>query len=231
MIDRYEIERKLARVLSKDLRVELDKLLNYLGDPPNLANVPAEYWQGGWKDIQKDVEPILVDTYIEAAMDLADGIGIGIDFDNVNRAAVNWARQHSEEVMQQIWLRTHEYTLDVLSRYSGVGEVIAQGYEEGLTIREISERLERMFSPVRAERIAVTETTRAVVEGERAYVAELERETGQRMIPIWMTANDELVCPICAPKNEKPITNGDYPPAHPNCRCGVGWEFPKDGAL
>ena len=229
--DRYEIERKLARVLSRDLRGELDKLLGYLGDPPNLANIPPEYWQGGWKDIQKDVEPILVDTYIEAAMDLADGIGIGIDFDNVNRAAVNWARQHSEEVMQQIWLRTHEYTLDVLSRYSGVGEVIAQGYEEGLTIREISERLERMFSPVRAERIAVTETTRAVVEGERAYVAELERETGQRMIPIWMTANDELVCPICAPKNEKPITNGDYPPAHPNCRCGVGWEFPKDGAL
>jgi hypothetical protein len=230
-VNREEIERRLARVLSRDLRGELDKLLNYLGDPPNLANVPHEYWQGGWKDIQKDVEPILVDTYIDAAMDLADGIGIGIDFDNVNRAAVNWARQHSEEVMQQIWLRTHEYTLDVLSRYSGVGEVIAQGYEEGLTIREISERLERMFSPVRAERIAVTETTRAVVEGERAYVAELERETGQRMIPIWMTANDELVCPICAPKNEKPITNGDYPPAHPNCRCGVGWEFPKDGAL
>ena len=55
MIDRYEIERRLARVLSKDLRVELDKLLNYLGDPPNLANVPPEYWQGGWKDIQKDV--------------------------------------------------------------------------------------------------------------------------------------------------------------------------------
>ena len=68
-------------------------------------------------------------------------------------------------------------------------------------------------------------------EGERAYVAELERETGQRMIPIWMTANDELVCPICAPRNERPITNGEYPPAHPNCRCGVGWEFPKDGAL
>jgi hypothetical protein len=231
LANRYEIERKLARVLSKDLRIELDKLLNYLGDPPNLANVPAEYWQGGWKDIQKDVEPVLVDALLQQADDAMIRIGIGVDFDNVNRAAVNWARQHSEEVMQQIWLRTHEYTLDVLSRYSGVGEVIAQGYEEGLTIREISERLERMFSPVRAERIAVTETTRAVVEGERAYVAELERETGQRMIPIWMTANDELVCPICAPKNEKPITNGDYPPAHPNCRCGVGWEFPKDGAL
>ncbi len=87
-----------------------------------------------------------------------------------------------------------------------------------------------MFSPVRAERIAVTETTRAVVEGERAYVAELERETGQRMIPIWMTANDERVCPICAPRNEKPIKDGVYPPGHVGCRCGVGWEFPKGGA-
>ena len=29
LANRYEIERKLARVLSKDLRVELDKLLNY----------------------------------------------------------------------------------------------------------------------------------------------------------------------------------------------------------
>ena len=53
MIDRYEIERKLARVLSRDLRVELDKLLNYLGDPPNLANVPPAYWNDGWRDIQK----------------------------------------------------------------------------------------------------------------------------------------------------------------------------------
>ncbi|NLE26860.1 MAG: hypothetical protein GX625_16270, partial [Clostridiaceae bacterium] len=63
-VNRDEIERKLARVLSKDLRVELDKLLNYLGDPPNLANVPAEYWQAGWKDIQKDVEPVLLDVYL-----------------------------------------------------------------------------------------------------------------------------------------------------------------------
>jgi hypothetical protein len=231
MIDRYEIERKLARVLSRDLRVELDKLLNYLGDPPNLANVPPAYWNDGWRDIQKDVEPVLLNAMLQQADEAMIRIGIGVDLDNVNRAAVNWARTHTEEVMRQVWLRTHEFTMDVLTRYSGVGEVIAQGYEEGLTIRQISERLERMFSPSRAERIAITETTRAVVEGERAYVSELERATGQRMIPIWMTANDELVCPICAPRNEKPITNGEYPPAHPNCRCGVGWEFPKDGSV
>lgn len=145
MIDRYEIERKLARVLSRDLRVELDKLLNYLGDPPNLANVPPAYWNDGWRDIQKDVEPVLLNAMLQQADEAMIRIGIGVDLDNVNRAAVNWARTHTEEVMRQVWLRTHEFTMDVLTRYSGVGEVIAQGYEEGLTIRQISERLERMF--------------------------------------------------------------------------------------
>jgi len=84
-----------------------------------------------------------------------------------------------------------------------------------------------MFGAERAEIIAITETTRAAVEGERGVIAELEQH-GIRMYPVWMTRNDELVCPICAPRNGKPIqpgneTNGEYPPAHPRCRCGVGW--------
>ena len=46
-----------------------------------------------------------------------------------------------------------------------------------------------------------TETTRAAaVEGERAYVQELVKETGREMIPIWLTANDDRVCVICGPK-------------------------------
>ena len=65
--NRTEIERKLARVLSRDLRGELDKLMGYLGDPPDLSRVPAEYWNNGWRGIQKDVEPILVATFIQQA--------------------------------------------------------------------------------------------------------------------------------------------------------------------
>ena len=155
-------------------------------------------------------------------------IGIGVSLENINHQAVNWARSHTEEVLREMWRNRQNITAELLANARQVGEIIGQGYEEGLTIREISQRLQSYYSPVRAEMIAVTETTRAVVEGERAYVAELERETGQRMIPIWMTANDERVCPICAPRNEKPILNSaDFPPAHPRCRCGVGWEFPK----
>lgn len=217
MIDRYEIERKLARVLSKDLRVELDKLLNYLGDPPNLANVPAEYWQGGWKDIQKDVEPILVDTYIEAAMDLADGIGIGIDWGLVNNTAANWARTNLSDLLQKMFQTTYE----------GVNETVPRFFTENWTIEDLTRHLERWHSPRRAELIATTETTRAVVEGERAAVEQMTKETGIELVPIWLTANDEMVCPVCGPRHKKPIKDGIYPPLHPRCRCGTAYEPKK----
>lgn len=226
VVNRAEIERKLARVLSKDLRNELDKLMGYLGDPPDLSRVPAEYWSNGWRGIQRDVEPILLDAFLSQAESLMLSVGIGANWDNVNRQAVNWARTYTEDFLCKLWETRNETVTDLVLRRTG--EIIGEGYEQGLSIREITERLSHLYSPVRAEMIAVTETTRAVVEGERAFIAELERETGQQMIPIWLTANDERVCPICSPRNEKPITDGMYPPAHPRCRCGVGWEFPKE---
>ena len=228
-VNREEIERKLARLVGRGLHGELDKLLGLLGDPPRLENVPPEYWQNGWRTIQRDVEPVLLDVYLTQATNVMLSVGIGVSLDNVNHQAVNWARSHTEEVLRGMWRSRQDITAEMLANARQVGEIIAEGYEQGLTIAEIRDRLSYLYSPVRAEMIAVTETTRAVVEGERAYVAQLEAETGQRMIPIWMTANDDRVCPICAPRNEKPITNGQFPPAHPRCRCGVGWEFPKAG--
>ena len=218
-VNREEIERKLARVLSKDLRVELDKLLNYLGDPPNLANVPPEYWQGGWKDIQKDVEPILVDTYIEAAMDLADGIGIGIDWGLMNNTAANWARTNLSDLLQKMFQTT----------YDGVNETVPRFFTENWTIEDLTRHLERWHSPRRAELIATTETTRAVVEGERAAVEQMTKETGIELVPIWLTANDEIAkkCPFCGPRHKQEITDGVYPPAHPRCRCMVAYEPKK----
>lgn len=218
-INRADFERKLARVVGRGLSSELDKLLAYLGDPPDLNNVPTDYWQNGWRTIQRDVEPILIDAFLGQAEGMMLNVGIGINLDRVNRRAVDWARLHTDNLLTEMWRARQREVAD------GVGTIIAQGYEEGLTIRQISERMERLYSPVRAEMIAITETTRAVVEGERAYVEMLMAETGIQMVPIWMTANDDLVCPICEPRNEKPITNGEYPPAHPRCRCGVGWDF------
>jgi len=217
VLNREELERKLARVVGRDLRKELDKLLGYLGDPPRLANVPNEYWQNGWREIQGDVEPLMMDIFLMQAEGLMAEIAIGVNWDMVNVTASNWARQHTEQILKELFD----------TRYDHLNEIIPRFYEEGWNLGRLREDLERYYSPVRADMIAVTETTRAAVEGERAIVERLQKESGIAMVPVWQTANDERVCPICGPKHDKPITDGQYPPAHPRCRCWVVYELPE----
>lgn len=221
VLNRDELERRLARVLSKGLRAEMKKLLDLLGDPPDLSKVPYEYWQSGWKDIQRDVEPILVDTFISQAESLMNSVGIGSDWARFNMIAADWARTYTYDLVTGMQGTTRSALEKLLQKN------VPGYFEEGLTSKELAVRLEPQFGAVRSEMIAVTETTRAAVEGERAYVQELVKETGKEMIPIWLTANDDRVCVICGPKNGKPITDGQFPPAHPRCRCGVAWEWPE----
>lgn len=221
IVDRNELERKLARVLSKGLRAEMSKLLDLLGDPPDLSRVPYEYWQSGWKDIRKAVEPVLVYTFISQANSMMGFVGIGADWSHFNTVAAEWARTYTYDLVTGMQGTTRRALEDLLRNN------IPGYFEEGLTSKELAARLEQHFGAIRSEMIAVTETTRAAVEGERAYVEELVRETGRAMIPVWLTSNDDRVCPICAPRNEQPITGGKFPPAHPRCRCGVAWEWPE----
>jgi SPP1 gp7 family putative phage head morphogenesis protein len=218
ILNRDELERRLARIVGRDLRSELNRLMDLLGDPPRLRNVPNDYWQNGWRDIQKDVEPVLLDIFLMQAEGLMAEIGIGASWDLVNTTASQWARQHTEQVLQELFN----------TRYDHLNEIIPRFYEEGWNLGQLRTDLERYYSPVRAEMIAVTETTRAAVEGERALVEALQKESGIRMVPTWITKNDERVCPICGPKHGKEITDNVFPPAHPRCRCSVGWDFAKD---
>jgi SPP1 gp7 family putative phage head morphogenesis protein len=103
-------------------------------------------------------------------------------------------------------------------------DALAQFVEEGWTMGRLNEEVAKIFGPERANRIAVTELTRAYTEGKRATVDEL-RAAGLEVVEIWHTVNDELVCEICGPRNGKRLGDGwdrsDGPPAHPNCRCSI----------
>lgn len=209
VFDRRDLERKLARVLSKDLREELKKLLDYLGDPPDLSRVPNEYWRTGWKLIAKHVEPILVEYFVEVALEAMNVAQVTIDLAVVSTGAVEWARNNSEKWLQEAFGKTYE----------GVGELISQSYERGWTYQELVKALERYYSPVRAEMIAVTEMTRAATMAELEVEKRIFEMTGKHRVPIWFTANDEHMCDYCEPRNNKPIIDGEYPPAHPRCRC------------
>ena len=219
ILNRDELERRLARVLGRDLRKELNTLMGYLGDPPNMVNIPHDYWQNGWRDIQKDVEPILLDIFLQQAEGLMVEVGIGVDWDMINTNASSWSRNHTEGMLEELFDK----------RYDHLNETIPRFYEEGWNLGQLQTDLEKWYSPVRAEMIAVTETTRAAVEGERAYAAQMEKEFGVAMVATWHTVNDERVweCPICWPKHNQVITDGEYPPAHPRCRCWVTFDFPE----
>lgn len=217
-IDRFDLEFRLAKVLSKDLRDELKKLLDYLGDPPNLLNVPEEYWRTGWKLIAKHVEPILVEYFIDQALGALDGVGVSMDLAVINTDAIQWAENNSEKWLQQAFGKTYE----------GVSVLVPKAYAEGWTTKELAKALEQYYSPVRAEMIAITELTRAQVEGEKAAERWYFETFGSHLVPIWQTANDERVCTICGgteadPRNKRPVTDDLFPPAHPRCRCRISF--------
>ena len=219
--NRAEREAKLARALGRLSAQQQRVLFDLLGDPPRLENLPAEYWDASAKEWQGALTPEIEAILVDSAEGFMQSLpGLGVDWGLVNRGATDWARRYTYELVRGI----NDTTRGCLQ------ESIGDYYERGLTLGQLRERLGRYFGPVRADMIATTEVTRASVEGERVIARELAGQ-GIQMVEVWQTNNDELVCPICGPRNGKPKGDGwteqDGPPAHPRCRCWVGHELKK----
>ena len=105
------------------------------------------------------------------------------------------------------------------------GELEIGTTTEGLP--QLIEALQPVFGPVRSEIIGVTETTRVIVESQRAASEADEFITHYR----FLSAADELVCPVCGPNHGEVIEKCGagfntpagrmFPPLHPRCRCQI----------
>jgi hypothetical protein len=232
-----EVARSLGRLFGSFSGHLLEILEEYNWD---IFSIPESVWKTAIT--RKEVEvllPFLERVAMASAEQLLTEMTIGVDWALVNQAAADWARSYSTLLAGQI---------DQTSRTaiaSSIRNSIASFFEEGLThgeliarlegdsaleklfARDVRDRLGRVYGPYRAEMIAVTETTRAAVEGERLTVREIEKY-GFRMIEIWQTSNDDRVCIICAPRHNKKEGDGwnkyDGPPAHVRCRCWTNHE-------
>ena len=118
--------------------------------------------------------------------------------ENVNEAAVQWAAQYSGTLIRNIDETTRS-TIRALH-----AEWIVSGKPIGNLVAHLtgdpsaaSPSINKPLSRHRARRIAVTETTKAFSEGNLLAWREEGRDvfTGTA----WRTANDEYVCPVCAP--------------------------------
>ncbi len=162
------------------------------------------------------IGPYLVLAVLDSYMAQAALMGVAYDITLVNIAALQWANQYSYELIKNINATTQKL----------VSEAIAQFVRTpGMTIGDIERMLEQSFGEVRAEMIAITETTRAYSQGTRV-LQDLLRQSGVDMVRVWKTGADEVVCDICRPlegktEDEWPDDLKDGPPAHVKCRCGT----------
>lgn len=233
IVNRAELEAELARRFSKLSSAHRRELLQLLGNPPSYANVPQAFWERVISQLNVSLLPFLSEIYMQQAETVLGELPVGVDWALVNQQAATWAKQHAYNLIAD--LTEHSRAV--------VQESISSFFEQQMTRGDLETMIGRAFGPVRAEMIAVTEVTRAASAAEIAVGEDLADE-GILMTAIWYTRNDELTCPICQPLNNKkadgytgkhkpywnnPVTGGriEGPPAHPRCRCTIGWELPK----
>lgn len=187
------------------------------------------YWLDVQREIAAKLEAELTAVFLIIFLMMADeGLSnLQALADSVGRA---WAKRHADKLAS--------YLAGNLSRE------LARGIEAS-----------RVLSPARAERLAITEVTRAITAAEteaRRANAELMRRRGESvdvpsmgpldvgdgLVPVWITVKEDLlpgdspVCPVCLPLHKKPypawknrFPNGT--PAHEHCRCHLEY-VPRD---
>lgn len=129
----------------------------------------------------------------------------------------------------QVQQRAEQYTYELVKGLTQTSQAVFQEkfaawVASGEHIDVLARDLAPMFGPVRAEAIAVTEVTRMYAEGNLLSW----RLSGVVDGAIWMTAEDDLVCPICKPLDGQVadslvevrfLDHVGGPPAHVRCRC------------
>lgn len=155
------------------------------------------------------------------------GVKQDLNFELANVAAAAWAAENAALLVNEL----------IGARQRSVQNAISEIVRDGGTIGDLVNRIVQagLFSPQRAEAIAVTELTRAFAQGNMIAW----RESGVVTEREFRTNEDEFVCPRCGPLNEQvkpldePFVNEntgeivDNPPVHVRCRC---WTVPKVSA-
>ena len=113
---------------------------------------------------------------------------ISTAWDLANTDARDWVDQYMFDFLADLDATTVKALRTAISEWIENGKPLKSLIEELSTGRG-------PFSPERAKVIATTEVTRAYAQGNLAAW----KESGIVTHTIWRTANDEIVCPICAP--------------------------------
>jgi hypothetical protein len=171
------------------------------------VTLPDSFWPDERKTLLSILLPRLEHIAYIAQQHAAQKMGLSFNPTLANRDAEAWARDYTDTVLEELGTTTESHVGDILSEWLGT---------PGATMGDLIESLSQWFSPVRASRIAQTETTRAYAQGEAlAYEREMGltaavlpvenshvgclcwlsvKRAGNQQVIVWQTNKDDKVC-------------------------------------
>lgn len=193
----------LARAFS-DYRHKIEPFLRRGEEVPDAVYAEIE------EDAQQRIAAILLILFLASAE--THGADPGI----IEPEALEFANTRGAEVAGQLVANTRAR----LSAPELAAATVSQRVEQAVMA----------LGPERAATIAVTETTVATSAGGERGVAQT---VGLREFDLWFTREDDRVCPRCGPLHAAKRSTWQLqypagPPAHPNCRCYIEYEFERN---
>ena len=225
------LERANVGALAGQQERLIDLLRNSGFDPTDAQ------WRQFWHDEDARLWADLSDSYRDVASERAAAQAIitaqdWATWELLNRDVDEWVNTYYTDPglldvgsVPNLNNTARQEVADAFLRWTRGGRDLAPGADGGLPV--LIQQLEPTFGPMRARRIAVTETTRIFVEGNRSVNDANEVIVGYQVL----TAADERVCPTCGPLHgvfrDKASRTFQHPtmgaiagpPFHVNCRC------------
>jgi hypothetical protein len=131
--NRDELERKIARLLSRFNRQQLGDLLDMMGNSPNMNKISPAFWKESEQALAAELVPFSEMVYLEAAERVIDEVPlpIGFDWTLVNQDAADWAINKVGKLVTKITDTTRKR----------IGQTVSQYFTEVQTIGDLEKAL------------------------------------------------------------------------------------------
>lgn len=249
--NRADYEREIALALSQLNERHRVELRSLLGTPPDVRNVPDEFWHQVRQDVAAELGILLLLVYTESAQFHGLGEGraaqLGVAWAD-ERAA--WVADRYVENSQDMLRRASERWAEEAKRPQEVGvggQDTGGGFGAGedrpsggsVPESTIENDIDSIFGEGRQDRVANNETGEAQKAGGEGWREDYERKTGVKVDVIWRHSEHRPrghagaavdPCKVCTPlegtgRDVWALAVAGGPPAHPHCDCYLEYQI------
>ena len=206
-------EEDTAAFFGEQFEAQFDAIIDELNveDPEALPN---SFWQEWGVVFSAFLIPEFTSFQLTAAETAMKDLAIGVDWDLVVDNAANFSETHVFSLVTDINNASQAHLQRSLTTFFNTPADVR-------SIEDLTANIATRFGPTRADNIAITEVTRGFERGKDIYRDQLAK-LGIKTDPRWHTMQDERVCIICEPNENRLKSEGwtaDGIPAHPRDRC------------